>query len=209
MDDTELGEQCYYQYKRARRLWRRWSSKPVRCFRRNFMFNQRRKGKGKGKRNRFFLRSPPGEAFAYLKGKGKQGRSHTSGNGFGRKGNPNDKQGKDMKCRVCGGEEHFARECPQNQNKGGGKGSGFSVTSFTHQSHHAGRAREPPSLGVGLSGEPGALWSDRDLLALEGQAQGQPPGQGSSVQRQTRGQATFCFADVSRRAGTVTYFHEF
>ena len=59
------------------------------------------------------------DTLAYLKGKGKGHRAGSSGKGFGRKGNPKDREGNTMKCRLCNSEDHFAARCP----KGGGKGS--------------------------------------------------------------------------------------
>ena len=65
------------------------------------------------------------DALAYLKGKGKGHRSGTSGKGFGRKGNPKDREGVTMKCRVCNSEEHFAARCPKGSGKGpSSKGQG-------------------------------------------------------------------------------------
>ena len=58
------------------------------------------------------------DALAYLKGKGKGHRAHTSGKGHGRRKNPRDKAGNIMKCHKCGSAEHLQRNCPNNQ--GGG-----------------------------------------------------------------------------------------
>ena len=61
------------------------------------------------------------DTLAYLKGKGKGKRAHTSGKGFGRRGNPRDRNGDIMKCHNCSSEEHLAARCPQ---KGSGKAPG-------------------------------------------------------------------------------------
>eukprot|EP00959_Pyramimonas_sp_CCMP1952_P197694 4134579-Pyramimonas_sp.AAC.1 len=47
-------------------------------------------------------------------------RRHTPGNGKGRRGNPNDPNGKTMECDICHSTQHFRRECPQGD--GGGRG---------------------------------------------------------------------------------------
>ena len=51
------------------------------------------------------------DTLAYLKGKGKGKRAHTSGKGFGCRGNPRDRNGEVMKCHNCGNEEHLAARC--------------------------------------------------------------------------------------------------
>ena len=52
------------------------------------------------------------EQYALLKGKGKGQRTHSTGKGFGRRGNPKDKNGNVMKCHKCGSTEHLQRIAP-------------------------------------------------------------------------------------------------
>jgi hypothetical protein len=102
-----VQEQIYWQMRNAKRLWRRYTHKPVRKVRR---FVRKNKGKGKGgKRANSFLAEP--EMQSYLKGKGKGG--HSSGKGFGRKKNPTGKDGNRMLCNTCGSDEHFQAKCPR------------------------------------------------------------------------------------------------
>ena len=123
LSQAEAAEHIYLQFRRAKRTWRRFTGRPVRKFRKNFKFHKRSKGKGKGKgkgKSHGGFMWTHDDTLAYLKGKGKGKRAHTSGKGFGRRGNPRDRNGEIMKCHNCGSEEHLAARCPQ---KGGGKGS--------------------------------------------------------------------------------------
>ena len=52
------------------------------------------------------------EANAFLSKDMKAG-THTSGKGFGRKGNPLGKDGKKLKCHECGSEDHLRAQCPK------------------------------------------------------------------------------------------------
>ena len=61
------------------------------------------------------------DTLAYLKGKGKGNRHHSSGNGFGRRKNPRDRNGNLTRCRNCNSEEHLVARCPE------GKGQGKSI----------------------------------------------------------------------------------
>ena len=129
MTDAEASEYIYWQYRTAKRRWRRVAQRPVRKFRR-YAKRFRRKGKGKGSKGFGFGKSgrphflaQNDEVLAYLKGSGKGKRSHTSGKGFGRRKNPRGRDGQIMKCRVCNSEEHFAARCPQ-RNSSGATGSG-------------------------------------------------------------------------------------
>ena len=133
MSEAEAAEAIFYEYRKAKRTWRRFTGKPVRRFRRTFKrtFKSYGKGKsygksyGKGKRRGFFFTKD--EVFAYLKGKGKGHRMNSSGKGHGRRKNPRDRNGDTMKCRICGSEEHFQAECPQNGGSSqGGKGGNSS-----------------------------------------------------------------------------------
>ena len=70
----------------------------------------------------------PKEVQMFLSSKGKGKFGHTSGKGFGRKGNPKGKGGKPMLCHECNSPDHLVRDCPvRRQQKGGGKGGGFSM----------------------------------------------------------------------------------
>ena len=133
MSQTEAAEHVYLQYRRAKRKWRRFTNKPVRRFRRvikHFRHKGRRKGKGKGGGRPFFWTQD--DTLAYLNGKGKGKRSHSSGKGFGRRKNPKDRDGNIMKCRICNSEEHFAARCPQKgKGKGGSSSSGPSFLGLT------------------------------------------------------------------------------
>ena len=122
MTREEATEHLYWQYRTAKKTWRRFAGKPVRKFRRKFRRSSKGRGKGKGRskkgsRNYMFTKD---DVQTFLAGKGKGGRSHSSGKGFGRKQNPRDKSGNIMRCRICNSEEHFAAQCPQ---AGSAKGS--------------------------------------------------------------------------------------
>ena len=130
---SEAAEHIYLQYRKAKKRWRRFTGKPVRKFRRYLKSAKRAKGKGKGRNNvtRGFMWTHD-DTLAYLKGKGKGNRAHTSGKGFGRRKNPKDRDGNIMKCRICGSDEHFAARCHQ---KGSGKGSSSFTGIATAQPH--------------------------------------------------------------------------
>jgi len=107
MTGSQAAEHIYLEYRAAKKTWRRFTGKPVRHFRRNV---KRIKGSGKskgGKGKGFGFYWTHDDTLAYLKGKGKGNRAHTSGKGFGRRTNPKDREGNTMKCRVCNSEEHF------------------------------------------------------------------------------------------------------
>ena len=145
MGEAEAAESLFFQYRKAKRAWRRFTGKPVRRFRRTFNRSLKKGGKGygkgsygKGKRRSFLYTKDDVQAF--LSGKGKGHRSHTSGKGHGRRKNPRDRNGNTLTCRICGSEEHFQAECPQNSSKGGSKGAPPSaggtatfLTSFAAQ----------------------------------------------------------------------------
>ncbi len=61
------------------------------------------------------------EALAYVKGRGKVGRSSSSGKGFGRRKNPKDRVGNIAKRKVCDIEKHFAAKRPKGKGKGKGR----------------------------------------------------------------------------------------
>ena len=92
MNDTEAAEKLFYQYRAAKRYWRRFTGKPVRRFRRDLKhsFKKRLTGKGKGKSHgrgrgmrRGFLFTNDGVQ-VFLKGRGKGHRAYTTGKGHGR-----------------------------------------------------------------------------------------------------------------------------
>ncbi len=196
LSQAEAAEHIYLQFRRAKRTWRRFTGRPVRKFRNNFKFHKRSKGKGKGKgkgksHGRFMWTHD--DTLAYLKGKGKGKRAHTSGKGFGRRGNPRDRNGEIMKCHNCGSEEHLAARCPQ---KGVGKGSkgkdrGIDFTGFAIQGE-GGHAETPEDAGRTFGLPP--PWSPHHNsymnYDIEGQGQEMPdPWQNSTadqMHRQTR-----------------------
>ena len=140
MDDLQglsvqdASVKAFLQYRHARRKWRRFTNKRVRKVRRRFKKTHyhfaRGKGKGKfrkgGKKSggrgakRGFAFLTQENVLAYLKGTGKSKHAKTSGQGFGRKGNPKDRNGVTMKCHECGSTDHLRRECPV---AGGNSGS--------------------------------------------------------------------------------------
>ena len=126
MTDHEASELVYWQYRTAKKRWRRLTQRPVRRFRR-FAKRFHRKGKGKGKgKGRFkggsifHVDGNNNPLLIYLKGKGKGKRTHTSGKGFGRRKNPRGRDGQIMKCRICNSEDHFQARCPQRNSAGSG-----------------------------------------------------------------------------------------
>ena len=190
MSDENAAQHMYLIYRRHKRMWRRFTGRPVRKFRRTFKrhlkhtYPQRfrpfgrshghkgAKGGGKrsGPRQRMFWTAD--EALVFLKGKGKGGKSHSSGKGHGRRRNPRGKDGETMKCHKCGSEEHLQRECPQN---GGGGAPSPPVMLASGQStgNEMWTGLAGPSHGGGQSAEamcapsfssPSAPWSDDDLV---------------------------------------------
>ena len=143
-DDGEASAHAYWQYRHAKRKWRRVTNKPTRKFRRLTRKFGRRKGKGKGFRSGFrpgkgsgkgkgiFLAEEREAALAYLKGKGKGKRKGSSGKGTGRRKNPMGRDGQIMRCRICGSDEHFAARCPQ-ANSGSSSSAGPQMNHFVLQ----------------------------------------------------------------------------
>jgi hypothetical protein len=62
MPEQEAAEHIYWMYRRAKRIWRRFTGKPVRRFRRAIKLQKRRRGKGKGKGRYFLLFFKPGSS---------------------------------------------------------------------------------------------------------------------------------------------------
>ena len=126
LDQATAGEQIYYEYRTAKRKFRKFTQRPGRG----------RKGKGKGKSSSkgksklssFFGDEPPSahsewpsesedmawQQYAFQKGAG--GASHGKGM---RKGNPIGPDGKQMLCSLCKSTEHFQRFCPPKPSKQG------------------------------------------------------------------------------------------
>ena len=97
------------------------------------------------------------DTLAYLKGKGKGNRSHSSGKGFGRRKNPRDRNGSLMKCHNCGSEEHLVARCPQKGSGKGGKSRGIDFTAFASP----GEGDPADALGDRVFAEPTlAPWGD-------------------------------------------------
>ena len=136
MSEAEAASTIYMAYRGAKRTWRRFTGKPVRKFRRTF--KKHHKGKGKGGRG-FFLTQD--DVHAYLQHKGKGHRKGSSGKGFGRKGNPKDRNGNTMKCHECNSEDHLVSRCP---NKGAGKGGGIGGNFFSGIAFGSGRVQPEP-----------------------------------------------------------------
>ena len=169
MTDPDVAAHLYFQYRKAKKVWRRSTHKPVRKFRRKFrkfgkghgkVYRDRGKGSGKGHSIMFSEE----DVYTFLSGKGKGHRSGSSGKGFGRKGNPKDRDGNVMTCRVCGSEDHFAARCP----KGSGKGSS-GPSFFTQTTDYT-----PPWRDAGLQYDR-PLQSAHGMRPLQGQS-----GQSSS-----------------------------
>ena len=136
--ENQAAEHIYLQYRRHKRMWRRFTGRPVRKFRRKFKKYSHRKhhfyggggkgghwrdrlrgggsgghGHGKGGKGRMrFFQANPDEVAAFASSMGKGGKKG-SGGGFGRKGNPTGKDGKPLTCHSCGSTEHLIRDCPQ------------------------------------------------------------------------------------------------
>ena len=160
LTNAEAAEIVYYQYRAAKRNWRKFTGRPVRRFRRFFKrdFKRRTKGKGKGKsrgKTRGFFYTQD-DVQVFLKGRGKGNRGHTSGKGHGRRQNPKDRDGNIMKCRICDSEEHLMARCPQN--KGKGKGGTYSTPpGFTGLTFPESAPADPRSAGIADERAP---WND-------------------------------------------------
>jgi hypothetical protein len=134
--DPRAYEQAIFQaYRNSKRLWRRHKGKHVRKFRRFVKRGVRkRKGSGKGRMYRSYPTIEQ-EMLTFMASKGK-GKRHTSGKGFGRKGNPTGKGGKPMLCHECNSPDHLVKDCPARRakmaqfGKGGGGFSGALLTDI-------------------------------------------------------------------------------
>ena len=126
MSQTDATSLIYMQMRNAKRVWRRYTQRPVRQFRNTIGKFFKGKGKGKGKSGSGSFMFTQDDVVAFLTGKGKGGKSHTSGKGFGRTGNPKDRNGDTMTCHGCGSDQHLIGKCPQK-----GKGKGGPPSLFT------------------------------------------------------------------------------
>ena len=170
MPPEEAEEYLYFQKSYHKKRWRRFTQKPVRKVRRTIKkhayFGRKSKGKGKGKgysnrargpqRTLFFVEPEEQvEALAYLSSKGKGGNTSGKG-GFGRKGNPIGRDGKQMECFECGSTEHLAEKCPNKNSshfvgRGKGrrrKGKGRGSSSSHSHSHYTQPALPAPPEAV-------------------------------------------------------------
>ena len=66
MSEQEAASVIYMAYRRAKRVWRRFTGKPVRKFRRSFRRHHHQQSKGKGRGRGFFWTQD--DVVAYLKG---------------------------------------------------------------------------------------------------------------------------------------------
>ena len=95
------------------------------------------------------------ELDAFIAQRGNSARAFTSGKGFGRRGNPKGKDGKPLKCRGCGSEDHLVRECPVKGGEGGG-GMPFAAWADQHtyfNEHGKGYGQPTRQVGESQVGE--------------------------------------------------------
>ena len=196
-DPNQVSEHLFFQYRHAKRRWRRWSQKPVRRVRRYFKKTAYTKDYGRGKsrgrfgKGRYKSRrsyytdwrnlSPRdmNEALTYLQREDPSVNVYTSGKGKGRRGNPKGADGNVLKCFDCGSTEHLRAECPQRGKNAqvhfaGGK-SGRRKFKHNH-GKSSGKSNNPPAF---LS------LNDPDLIGgqgVDGHMQGQ--SQSSGVQHE-------------------------
>ena len=154
MSQADAAHHIYWQYRNSKRQWRRFTGRPVRKFRRlvkrKLGKGRRRKGQGKGRKGfgKSFMWTQE-EVQTFLSGKGKHGRSHTRGKGFGRKGNPKDRNGHTMACHGCGSTEHLIARCPaKGKGKGNGPPSPFAAVVTGVESAPSGESRETEPTAV-------------------------------------------------------------
>ena len=160
IDYNIAGEQLYFEYRTAKRRWRKWQGQPRRK-RRFFRHGTRRKGSGKGRR----LKGNSGFGNSYLSNLAPECQPYIldsvwpdspqvflvsaelasvtdvqqvffKGNGKGGKGarrggNPLGRDGTQLKCSICNSTEHFRAVCPQRGPSSGGKGAGKGSSSST------------------------------------------------------------------------------
>ena len=91
LEPNVAAEHVYLMYRKRKRMWRRYTGRPTRTFRRHFRFYKRRVngyGKGKGFLADQVQPSDLDLQNAFLSGKGKGHRQLSSGKGFGRRLNP-------------------------------------------------------------------------------------------------------------------------
>ena len=107
MSPRAAYQTLFGNYRRGKKVWRRARQAPTRRVRR--WAKRKGGGKARGRRASHFMLQPA--VLTYMKGKGKGHRSHTTGKGWGRRRNPIGPDGNVMKCRKCGSEEHFEKDC--------------------------------------------------------------------------------------------------
>jgi len=130
-DPNAVSEHLFFQYRHAKRRWRRWSRKPVRRVRRYYKKTAYTKHYGRGKSQGRFVKGKyksrrsyftdwrnlsdrdMTEALTYLQREDPSVNVYTSGKGKGRRGNPKGPDGNPLKCFDCGSTEHLRAECPQ------------------------------------------------------------------------------------------------
>jgi hypothetical protein len=98
----------------------------------------------------------------YLKGRGKGHRAGASGKGFGRKGNPKDRTGNTVKCRICNSEEGVAVRCRHkdgNPLSFAGLAGGKVVTPKTLPSWAASSSTMATSQAAATTARPGTRQS--------------------------------------------------
>ena len=157
MTPQQVDEHLFWIYTEAKSRWRKHMNKPTRKARRFVRKNSSHrslrgkglgKGKGKGGASRFTFLSEMSEVdydAIFYGGKGKsKGKSRTSGKGKGRRKNPRGYDGQIMTCSICGSEDHFRAQCPQNT--GGGTSGGGCGGS--HSSSFGGYVDAGPLAGV-------------------------------------------------------------
>ena len=131
MSPSQIDAQIYWEYRAAKRQWRRHMGRPTRKVRKFLKRNTghrllrgKGKGRGRGAQRYAFLaelsQDEVDEVFFGGKGRGKGKRS--SAKGKGRRTNPRGYDGQIMTCDICGSESHFRAQCPQNS--GGARPSG-------------------------------------------------------------------------------------
>ena len=116
MTQPQAAEHIYIQYRGTKRIWRRFTGKHVRKFRR--VVNLFYKNRGNIYIHRGFMCSQD-DTLAFLASRGKGNRSHTNGKkGIGRTRTPKDRNGTTMTSHQCGSEHHIIAACPNNGCRG-------------------------------------------------------------------------------------------
>jgi hypothetical protein len=171
---SQQAEAIYWQYREAKRTWRKFSGKPPRRARWGVKkgFGKGHSGKGQGKT------SPPAfatmiDAAAYFKGRGKGTP--------GQRTNPRGKDGKIMTCSICNSENHFRARCPRNPQRQQVAGFASFPSSSTQPlavqpSPLAGIAESTEHLSFIVSANPGRPDRAARTAPLEPRVIPPPPG---------------------------------